>query len=409
MEKLKSYNFWVKLISALVLVGRVVLNDLGYMFDSDLVMDITTAIAGMLVICGIIQAPVTTKKTKKENNMENNGLEGAELELENLLTNFSSRYPKSGGLGSIILQVAEKLGLIDSGSNAENDLGAQGESAGKNAESSQAKGGESAANDATQVVEETGENAETAKNIAKNAKNEVNITTNASKNVIAAQTAEKDNAENLGANEALSSETAETTLGAQAETLGAQADVATLGDEEIFEEVTEGVGVPVNGGIASQAEKVLASDAQVANCQKSLEANTMQTEAIAIKAEPLDEKVGALFAKAETTEAASGAPASASAEQGALDNLAGAQTDDKNNLADSDAQIEGENNLAGGGASSGDKNNLEEDRINEKAVAVDMVTGEFIQNLQAGGDVVVEPNLQAKIKAFLLENIDKIF
>lgn len=397
MEKLKSYNFWVKLISALVLVGRVVLNDLGYMFDSDLVMDITTAIAGMLVICGIIQAPVTTKKTKKENNMENNGLEGAELELENLLTNFSSRYPKSGGLGSIILQVAEKLGLMKNGGEAENDLGVQSESSVENAKIDQAEGGENATNDASGVAEETGENAETAKNIAKNAKNEVNITTNASEKVIAAQTAEMAGAENLGANEALANETAETTLGAQAETLGAQADAATLGDEEIFEEVTEGVGVPVNGGIVSQAEEALAGDALVADFSKPLEANSaVQTEAFAVKAQPLDEKVGALFAKAETTEATSGAPASASAEQGALDNLAGAQTS-------------GGNNLASDGTSPCDKNNLAEDGKNEKAVAVDMVTGEFIQNLQAGGDVVVEPNLQAKIKAFLLENIDKIF
>lgn len=397
MEKLKSYNFWVKLISALVLVGRVVLNDLGYMFDSDLVMDITTAIAGMLVICGIIQAPVTTKKTKKENNMENNGLEGAELELENLLTNFSSRYPQGGGLGSIILQVAEKLGLIDSGGNAENNLGAQGESAGENAESSQAEGGESAVKDATEMAEETGENAENAKNIAKNAKNEVNIAGFASENVTTTQTAEKVSAENLRENEALLSETAENTLGAQAETLGAQSDAATLGDEEIFEEVTEGVGVPVNGGIASQAEKVLASDAQVTNCPNSLEADSaMQTGAVVVTTQPLDERAGELFAKAETAATANNAPASASAEQGALDNFAGAQTGD-------------ENNLAGGGTSPCDKNNLAEDGKNEKAVAVDMVTGEFIQNLQAGGDVIVEPNLQAKIKAFLLENIDKIF
>lgn len=397
MEKLKSYNFWVKLISALVLVGRVVLNDLGYKFDSDLVMDITTAIAGMLVICGIIQAPVTTKKTKKENNMENNGLEGAELELENLLTNFSSRYPKAGGLGSIILQVAEKLGLIDSGSNAETNLGVQGESAVENAKTDQAEGGESAANDATGVAEETGENAETAKNIANNAKNEVNIAENASKNVTAAQTTEKVSAENLGVNEALASKAAETTLGVQTETLGAQADAATLGDEEIFEEVTEGVGVPVNGGIVSQAEKALAGDALVADFSKPLEANSaIQTETFVVTAQPLDEKVGALFAKAETTEDTSGAPASASAEQGVLDKLAGAQTSSGNNLASD-------------GTQTGDENNLAEDGKNEKAVAVDMVTGEFIQNLQAGGDVVVEPSLQAKIKAFLLENIDKIF
>lgn len=374
MEKLKSYNFWVKLISALVLVGRVVLNDLGYMFDSDLVMDITTAIAGMLVICGIIQAPVTTKKTKKENNMENNGLEGAELELENLLTNFSSRYPQRGGLGSIILQVAEKLGLIDSGGNAENNLGAQGESAGENAESSQAEGGESAVIDATEMAEETGENAETAKNIAKNAKNEVNIAGNASENVTTTQTAEKVSAENLR-----------------------ESDAAMLGDEEIFEEVTEGVGVPVNGGIAYQAEKVLASDAQVANCPNPLEADSaMQTGAVVVTTQPLGERASALFAKEETAATANDEPASASAEQGALDNFAGAQTGD-------------ENNLAGGGTSPCDKNNLAEDGKNEKAVAVDMVTDEFVQNLQAGGDVIVEPNLQAKIKAFLLENIDKIF
>lgn len=63
MSKLKSYNFWIKLASASLLLLRIIGSKLGYEIDSILFMDIVTAVAGILVVMGIISAPtvITTK------------------------------------------------------------------------------------------------------------------------------------------------------------------------------------------------------------------------------------------------------------------------------------------------------------------------------------------------------------
>ncbi len=56
-KKLKSYNFWVKLMSALILIARIILSKFGYELDSAFVLDIATLVAGGLVILGIINEP----------------------------------------------------------------------------------------------------------------------------------------------------------------------------------------------------------------------------------------------------------------------------------------------------------------------------------------------------------------
>ena len=56
-DKMKQYNFWISLVSACLLVARLVASKFNYEIDSSLVMDITTGLCGIFVIMGIISAP----------------------------------------------------------------------------------------------------------------------------------------------------------------------------------------------------------------------------------------------------------------------------------------------------------------------------------------------------------------
>ena len=78
-DKMKTYNFWISLVSALLLVARILGTKYGFSIDSGLVMDVTTAMCSVFVILGIISAPqkvVTQIKTeyktpvKEETNEE---------------------------------------------------------------------------------------------------------------------------------------------------------------------------------------------------------------------------------------------------------------------------------------------------------------------------------------------------
>lgn len=71
MRALKTYNFWIRLVAVLILLLRVVGDRLGFYVDSELYMDIATALASVLVILGVIQVPAATSGTEKENKEGN--------------------------------------------------------------------------------------------------------------------------------------------------------------------------------------------------------------------------------------------------------------------------------------------------------------------------------------------------
>mgnify|MGYP003571272703 CR=1 FL=1 len=56
-DKMKQYNFWISLVSACLLVARIIAHKFNYEIDSSLVMDVTTGLCGIFVILGIISAP----------------------------------------------------------------------------------------------------------------------------------------------------------------------------------------------------------------------------------------------------------------------------------------------------------------------------------------------------------------
>ena len=66
-DKMKQYNFWISLVSAVLLVARIIAGKFNYEIDSSLIMDVTTGLCGIFVILGIISAPQKTVTKLVEN------------------------------------------------------------------------------------------------------------------------------------------------------------------------------------------------------------------------------------------------------------------------------------------------------------------------------------------------------
>lgn len=66
-DKMKQYNFWISLVSAVLLVARIIAGKFNYEIDSSLVMDVTTGLCGIFVILGLISAPQKTVTKIVEN------------------------------------------------------------------------------------------------------------------------------------------------------------------------------------------------------------------------------------------------------------------------------------------------------------------------------------------------------
>ena len=76
-DKMKTYNFWISLVSAILLTVKVVGDKYGFIVDSNLVMDITTGVCSVFVILGIITSPTkaNSKSIGEKIIMENNNIE----------------------------------------------------------------------------------------------------------------------------------------------------------------------------------------------------------------------------------------------------------------------------------------------------------------------------------------------
>ena len=96
MTKIKSYNFWVKLVSAIILIARIILAKFGYELDSALVIDIATLIAGLLVVLGIINEPtgITFSYNESENNSIKNQIKGDNSMTEQIKIDLMSGVRK---------------------------------------------------------------------------------------------------------------------------------------------------------------------------------------------------------------------------------------------------------------------------------------------------------------------------
>ena len=89
-DKAKTYNFWISLVSAAVLIVRIIGNKFNIFIDTTLIMDITTGLCSIFVILGILSAPKsintnqihTTENDTSSNTTNNLKLNMTETKIE---------------------------------------------------------------------------------------------------------------------------------------------------------------------------------------------------------------------------------------------------------------------------------------------------------------------------------------
>jgi len=94
-DKMKTYNFWISLVSACLLIARIIGDKFGFSVDSGLVMDVTTGVCGIFVILGIISAPQKNTINKGDTIIEN--------------TNQTTIAPNLVSYNDTFLEMEEKL------------------------------------------------------------------------------------------------------------------------------------------------------------------------------------------------------------------------------------------------------------------------------------------------------------
>lgn len=67
-EKIKSYSFWTALSGAVVVLLQAIGKCFGFSINSDLVSGLIMAVAGVLVVFGIVSMPNKDDKSKNEND-----------------------------------------------------------------------------------------------------------------------------------------------------------------------------------------------------------------------------------------------------------------------------------------------------------------------------------------------------
>lgn len=103
MAKIKSYNFWIKLISLVILLIRIVLTEFGFSIDTTVIVDMVTLVAGVMVLCGIIKDP--TKTNKKENTI----MYGNEKMKEDILNEINNLEQQGDAAASAALDKIKNL------------------------------------------------------------------------------------------------------------------------------------------------------------------------------------------------------------------------------------------------------------------------------------------------------------
>jgi len=81
-DKAKTYNFWISLVSAVVLIVRIIGDKFNFIVDTSLIMDVTTGLCSIFVILGILSAPKIKESSPqvKDSNNKNNEQETVELD-----------------------------------------------------------------------------------------------------------------------------------------------------------------------------------------------------------------------------------------------------------------------------------------------------------------------------------------
>jgi len=105
-DKMKTYNFWISLVSAVLLLVRIIGDKYGFAVDAGLVMDITTGVCGIFVILGIISAP---QKNQTNNNKENSVMNQVEDQKVEQNCALDSSNVAVGRFQNVLLAMGEKV------------------------------------------------------------------------------------------------------------------------------------------------------------------------------------------------------------------------------------------------------------------------------------------------------------
>lgn len=92
-DRIKTYNFWVSLSSAIFLIIKVLGNQIGFKVDESLFSDLITSLCSILVILGIIVPP--TKIANKDSGVIKESIIIDDNSSEKILTNNFSNLDVS--------------------------------------------------------------------------------------------------------------------------------------------------------------------------------------------------------------------------------------------------------------------------------------------------------------------------
>lgn len=69
-DRMKTYSFWVALSGAIVVLVQAVGRLVGFVANADIISNIVMAIAGVLVVLGIVSSPIEKELNKTEDETE---------------------------------------------------------------------------------------------------------------------------------------------------------------------------------------------------------------------------------------------------------------------------------------------------------------------------------------------------
>lgn len=120
-DKMKTYNFWISLVSAVLLVARLIASKFNIEIDSSLVMDVTTGLCGIFVVLGIISAPQKTVTKFIDRPLENSAPVGKDgrIAAEGVISSLLTAPRIDETEMAVATQSEEDMGVvIESESNA---------------------------------------------------------------------------------------------------------------------------------------------------------------------------------------------------------------------------------------------------------------------------------------------------
>ena len=103
-DKMKTYNFWISLVSAVLLIVRILGDTYGFSVDAGLVMDLTTGVCGIFVILGIISVP-QKNEINKINKVEN--MDQKVVSYNNMFQDLSEKVQIDSNVVSKIENIIE--------------------------------------------------------------------------------------------------------------------------------------------------------------------------------------------------------------------------------------------------------------------------------------------------------------